>query len=66
MLFVFNKNKIISYIVSASVVAILFLFSISLVPNKDIELIQISSNVTNNIISNEIQNNNLKNDNNYN
>lgn len=58
MLFILNKNKIISYTIAASVVMILFVFSISFVPNKDVELIQISSNVTNNIISNEIQNNN--------
>lgn len=66
MLFILNKNKIISYTIAASVVMILFVFSISFVPNKDVELIPISSNATNNIISNEIQNNNLKNDNNYN
>ncbi len=57
MLFVFNKNKIISYTIAASVVGILFLFSISFIPNKNVELIQVSSNATN-IINNEIQNNN--------
>lgn len=63
MLFVLNKNKIISYTVAASVVAILFIFSISLIPNSDIQVIQVSSNITNNlndnnILSNGIQNNN--------
>lgn len=58
MLFVFNKNKIISYTIATSVVAILFLFSISVIPNKDVELVQISSNITNEIENNEIQNNN--------
>lgn len=66
MLFVFNKNKIISYTIATSVVAILFLFSISVIPNKDVELVQISSNITNGIENNEIQNNNLKKDNTYN
>lgn len=65
MLFVFNKNKIISYTIAASVVAILFIFSVSLIPNPDTQLIQVSTNVTNKI-NNNIQNNNLKNDNTYN
>ena len=62
MLFVLNKNKIISYTVAASVVAILFIFSISLIPNSDIQLIQVSSNVTNNI-NNNISNNIIQNNN---
>ena len=56
MLFVLNKNKIISYIVASSVVIGLFLFSISIIPNKDVELIQISSNVINNTMYNEVNN----------
>ena len=65
MLFVFNKNKIISYTIAASVVAILFIFSVSLIPNPDTQLIQVSTNVTNKI-NNNIQNNNVKKDNTYN
>ena len=65
MLFVFNKNKIISYTIAASVVAILFIFSVSLIPNLDTQLIQVSTNVTNKI-NNNIQNNNVKKDNTYN
>ena len=40
MLFVFNKNKIISYFVATSVVAVLFLFSVSIIPNDDVKMIQ--------------------------
>ena len=65
MLFVFNKNNIISYTIAASVVAILFIFSVSLIPNPDTQLIQVSTNVTNKI-NNNIQNNNVKKDNTYN
>ena len=56
MLFVLNKNKIISYIIASSVVIGLFLLSISIVPNQNVELIQISSNIANNIIHNEVNN----------
>ncbi len=58
MLFVFNKNKITSYVIATSIVMILFLVSISFIPNTDAKLVQISSNIVNNV-----ENNNLKNDN---
>lgn len=51
MLFVLNKNKIISYTVAMSIVAVLFIFSTFLIPNENIELVQVSSNVTNNTIN---------------
>ena len=66
MLLVFNKDKMISYTVAASVVVILFIFSISLIPNPETKLMPVSSNITNDISNNIIQNNNLKNDNTYN
>lgn len=56
MLFVLNKNKIMSYIVTSSVVVILFLFSISIIPSQDAKLVQISSNVLNNNIYDECYN----------
>ena len=56
MLFILNKNKIISYIIASSVVIGLFLLSISIVPNQNVELIQISSNIANNSIHNEVNN----------
>ena len=58
MLFVFNKDKIISYIIAMSIVAFLFIFSIAFVPDKDVELVKASSNVINNTISveNDINN----------
>ena len=54
MLFVFNKNKIISYFVATSVVAVLFLFSVSIIPNDDVKMIQVSSNISENNIENNI------------
>lgn len=60
MLFVFNKNKIISYTIAASVVVVLFLFSVAIVNTPDAKLIQVSSNITNTTDqNNEIQNNNV-------
>ena len=56
MIYVFNKNKIVSYMVASVIVISLFVFSASTVPN-DIELIKVSSNVT----SNNIKNNSLRN-----
>lgn len=52
MLFIFNKNKIFSYTIAASIVAILFIFSVLVLPNEDIKLIQVSSNAINNDITN--------------
>ena len=56
MIYVFNKNKIVSYMVASIIVISLFVFSSTTIPN-DIELIKVSSNVT----SNNIENNSLKN-----
>lgn len=56
MIYVFNKNKIVSYMVASIIVISLFVFSSTTIPN-DIELIKVSSNVT----SNNIENNNMKN-----
>lgn len=63
MLLVFHKNKIISYTVAASIVAVLFIFSTLLLPNKNVEIVPASSNTINDINFNEVQNNNVKNDN---
>ena len=58
MIYVFNKNKILSYMVASFIVVSLFIFSISINPNKDVELLKVSSNVsTNTIINNCIINN---------
>ena len=58
MIYVFNKNKILSYMVASFIVVSLFVFSISINPNKDVELLKVSSNVsTNTIINNCIINN---------
>ena len=58
MLYVFNKNKIISYMVAFFIVISLFAFSSSAIPNKDIQLLKVSTNVTENKITNQTMNNN--------
>lgn len=53
MIYVFNKNKIISYMVASFIVIALFTFSSSAIPNRDIQIVKVSSNVTeNNSITN--------------
>ena len=59
MIYVFNKNKILSYVVASCIVLFLFAFSTSIIPNKDVELLKVSSNVINNNSVNNI--NNIKN-----
>ena len=49
MIYVFNKNKILSYMVASVIVLMLFTFSTSVIPNKDIELIKVSANTSQNI-----------------
>jgi len=59
MIYIFNKNKILSYILACSFVLMLFIFQDSIIPNKDIQLVKVSSNViedTNNIINNDLDN----------
>lgn len=52
MIYVFNKNKILSYMVASFIVIGLFVFSVGTVPDN-VEIVKVSSNViTNNIISN--------------
>jgi len=58
MIYVFNKNKIISYVIATCFVLMLFSFKTDTIPNKDVEIIKVSSNVIedsnnlNNIINN--------------
>lgn len=59
MIYVLNKNKIISYIIASFIVIGLFAFSTSVIPNKDIELVKVSSNAINTNTVNNI--NNIKN-----
>ena len=55
MLYVFNKNKIISYMVASFIVIALFTFSSTAIPNRDIQIVKVSSNVTENINVNSAQ-----------
>lgn len=52
MIYVFNKNKIFSYIIASFIVILLFAFSTSIIPNDDIKLLKVSANTVNNQISN--------------
>ena len=57
MIYIFNKNKIFSYIVASFIVLLLFAFSTSIIPNDDIQLLKVSANS----VSNQIYfNNNIK------
>ena len=61
MIYVFNKNKIISYVLASCFVLMLFAFYDNIIPNRDVELVKVSSNVAeNNSINNinDIVNNN--------
>ena len=59
MIYVFNRNKILSCMVASFIVISLFIFSSSIIPNKDVELLKVSSNISiNNSINNNIINNN--------
>ena len=57
MLYVFNKNKILSYMVASFIVIGLFTFSTSAIPNRDIQIVKVSTNVVENNTINNIMNN---------
>ena len=56
MIYVLNKNKIISYMVASFIVIGLFTFSSSAIPNRDIQIVKVSSNVVENNTINNINN----------
>ena len=56
MIYVFNKNKIISYMVASFIVIALFTFSSSAIPNRDIQIVKVSSDVVENNTVNNINN----------
>ena len=53
MIYIFNKNKIISYMVASFIVISLFTFSSSAIPNRDIQIVKVSSNIVENNIANK-------------
>ena len=53
MFFVFNKEKILSYIVAASTVVVLFILSFFFI-NTDIKVTETGANTVRNIIENEV------------
>ena len=52
MIYLFNKNKIFSYIIASFIVVMLFTFGSSVIPNKDIELVKVSTNTSENNTTN--------------
>lgn len=57
MIYVFNRNKILSYVLASCFVLTLFAFHDGRVQNGDVELVEVSSNVVeNNILNNNIMN----------
>ena len=54
MIYVFNKNKILSYMVASFIVLILFIFSTSIIPNQNVDLLKVSANAINNNFFNNI------------
>ena len=61
MIYVFNKNKILSYMVASFIVIGLFTFSTSAIPNRDIQIVKVSTNVVENNTVNNIMNNQYNN-----
>ena len=56
MIYVLNKNKIVSYMVASFIVIALFTFSSSAIPNRDIQIVKVSSDVVENNTVNNINN----------
>ena len=48
MIYVLNKNKILSYMVASFIVVMLFGFGSSIIPNSDVELVKVSANTIEN------------------
>ena len=68
MIYVFNKNKIFSYVMACTFVLMLFSFHENITPNKEIELVKVSTNTTENVNIGNVTNNTeeiQKNENNY-
>lgn len=57
MLFVFNKDKIVSCLIATSIVIVLFIMSASVIPSSNTKIMQVSSNVTNSIVNENCVNN---------
>lgn len=52
MIYVLNRNKILSYIIASFIIIGIFAFSTSIIPNRDIEILKVSSNVITNSYNN--------------
>ena len=46
MIYVFNKNKIFSYMIASCIVLMLFGFGSSIMQTRDIELVKVSANTS--------------------
>jgi len=49
MIYVFNKNKILSYIIACSFVLMLFTFKDDIRQNEDVQIVKVSTNAINSI-----------------
>ena len=56
MIYVFNKSKILSYVIACSFVLMIFTFHDSIVQNKNVELIKVSSNILENNTVKDLKN----------
>ena len=57
MIYVFNKNKMVSYMVAFFIVIALFTFSTTVIPDRNIQIIKVSTNaISNNVINNILNN----------
>ena len=48
MIYIFNKNKIFSYMIASCIVLMLFGLGSSFVQNRDVELVKVSANISEN------------------
>lgn len=56
MFYVLNKNKIMSYTIASFIVLALFAFSTAIIPNEDISVMKVSSNIINESNKNVMEN----------
>ena len=60
MIYILNKNKIISYVVASFIVLGLFVFSSSIMPNNDVQILKVSANTVEQNVNNINNANNIK------
>ena len=56
MFYVLNKNKIMSYTIASFIVLALFAFFTAIIPNEDVSVMKVSSNIINESNKNVMKN----------